>query len=71
MIIDKQITVISTLNFDPRSTHLNTEFLKIIHSAKTSEKVLEGIEIEFKAEKSWEISAVWNADVKRSKQFKT
>jgi cardiolipin synthase C len=73
MIIDKEITVIGTFNFDPRSTHLNTECLTIIYSNKTSETVLQGVETEFKTENSWRISSSWNpdADVKKTKQLKT
>ncbi len=64
MVIDGEITVIGTFNLDPRSANLNTECVAIIHSKEISKKVLNGMEIEFKPENSWETTLEWNPDSK-------
>jgi phosphatidylserine/phosphatidylglycerophosphate/cardiolipin synthase-like enzyme len=62
MVIDDSITVIGTFNLDPRSANLNTECITIIHSESIASKVLEGMEIEFKPENSWETTLTSNPD---------
>jgi len=62
MIIDDNITVIGTFNLDPRSANLNTECITVIHSESVASKVLEGMEIEFKPENSWETTLTSNPD---------
>ena len=62
MVIDEEITVIGTFNFDPRSANLNTECITIIPSAKVAKGVLEGMNIEFQPENSWEITTEFNPD---------
>jgi phosphatidylserine/phosphatidylglycerophosphate/cardiolipin synthase-like enzyme len=73
MVVDGQITVIGTFNLDPRSANLNTECVTIIHSEKISEQVLKGMDEEFKAENSWEITIDFNPDseVSNLKRVKT
>lgn len=73
MVVDDEITVIGTFNLDPRSANLNTECIAVIHSEKVSKEVLKGMEIEFKPENSWEISAEFNPDseVNNLKRVKT
>lgn len=73
MVVDNEITVIGTFNLDPRSANLNTECVAIIHSDKVAMEVLKGMEIEFKPENSWEISAEFNPDseVNNMKRVKT
>jgi phosphatidylserine/phosphatidylglycerophosphate/cardiolipin synthase-like enzyme len=73
MVIDGKITVIGTFNLDPRSANLNTECITIIHSEEVSSRVLEGMEIEFLPENSWETTVDFNPDdfAGNAKQFKS
>ena len=73
MIVDNKTTVIGTFNLDPRSANLNTECIVILESEKISKGVLEGMEIEFKPENSWETTLDFNPDSKVSnyKRLKT
>jgi phosphatidylserine/phosphatidylglycerophosphate/cardiolipin synthase-like enzyme len=73
MVIDNKITVIGTFNLDPRSANLNTECIVILNSGKVSKGVLNGMEIEFKPENSWETTLNFNPDskVNNYKRLKT
>ena len=73
MVVDGKITVIGTFNLDPRSANLNTECLAIIYDKHTTDKVMLGIEEEFKIENAWETTLEFNPDktVNRSKRLKT
>ena len=73
MVVDKKTTVIGTFNLDPRSANLNTECIVVIPSKKISEKVLIGMEEEFKPENSWETTIDFNPDseVSKGKRLKT
>jgi putative cardiolipin synthase len=62
MVIDGKTTVIGTFNLDPRSANLNTECVTIIHSQQVASSVLEGMEIEFNPENSWETTLTSNPD---------
>ena len=62
MVIDGYTTVIGTFNLDPRSANLNTECVTIIHSNQVANRVLEGMEIEFQPENSWETTLTSNPD---------
>jgi cardiolipin synthase C len=62
MVIDGHITVIGTFNLDPRSAHLNTECVTVIHSVKIAEGVLKGMEIEFQPDNAWETTLTFNPD---------
>jgi phosphatidylserine/phosphatidylglycerophosphate/cardiolipin synthase-like enzyme len=67
MVLDGKTTVIGTFNLDPRSANLNTECVTIIRSQKTAAGVLNGMEIEFKPENSWETTLNFNPDSEASK----
>lgn len=67
MVIDGKTTVIGTFNLDPRSANLNTECVTIIRSVKISENVLNGMEVEFKQENSWETTLDFNPDAEAGK----
>ena len=73
MVLDDSITVIGTFNLDPRSANLNTECITIIKSKNVSQKVLIGINEEFKPGNSWEITNTFNPDseVNKLKRIKT
>lgn len=73
MVIDDSITVVGTFNLDPRSANLNTECLVIVGSKKVAKGVLEGMEIEFLPENSWETTVDFNPDseVGKYKRLKT
>lgn len=73
MVIDEKITVVGSFNLDPRSANLNTECIVVVHSDKISRGVLNGMEIEFKPENSWETTLEYNPDleVTRYKRLKT
>jgi phosphatidylserine/phosphatidylglycerophosphate/cardiolipin synthase-like enzyme len=62
MVIDGYITVIGTFNLDPRSANLNCECITIIRNKSFAERVLKGMEEEFKPENSWETTLKWNPD---------
>lgn len=73
MVVDGRITVIGTFNLDPRSANLNSECVTIIHDRNIAERVLEGMEVEFAPENSWETTLNSNPDAKAGslKRFKT
>ena len=73
MVIDNKITVVGTFNLDPRSANLNTECVVVVNSTQISERVLKGMEIEFKPENSWETTLDFNpdAEVDNYKRLKT
>lgn len=73
MVIDGKTTVIGTFNLDPRSANLNTECVVIVRSPKIATGVLKGMEVEFKAENSWETTLDFNPDKEagKGKRFKT
>ena len=73
MVIDDKITVIGTFNLDPRSANLNTECIVVVNSEKVTKGVLEGMEIEFQPENSWETTLDFNPDseVSNYKRLKT
>ena len=62
MTLDGQTTVIGTFNLDPRSTHLNTECMVVIHDQRLTQKVNLRFEDEFKPENSWATTPAWNPD---------
>jgi len=62
LVIDGKTTVIGTFNLDPRSAYLNTECITVIRSNKIAASVLQGMEIEFKPENSWETTLNFNPD---------
>ena len=62
MVIDGHITVVGTFNLDPRSANLNTECVTVIYSNNIAAGVLQGMEIEFKPENSWETTLEFNPD---------
>ncbi len=62
MVIDKKTTVIATFNLDPRSAHLNTECITIIHSKKIADGVLKGMNEELLPENAWHTTKKWNPD---------
>jgi len=64
MVIDERITVIGTFNLDPRSAHLNTECITVVHNEKMAKNVMKGIEEEFLPENAWETIKNWNPDQK-------
>lgn len=62
MVVDGKVAVIGTFNLDPRSAHINTECVSIIHSNKIADKVLKEMEIEFSSDNSWETTLNFNPD---------
>ncbi len=74
MIVDGEIAVIGTFNLDPRSAHLNTECIAVIHSPEVAQGVLNGIATEMLPENSWHTTLDFNPDAeagngKRVKAF--
>jgi len=62
MVIDGNITVIGTFNLDPRSANLNTECIAVIHAENVAKGVLQGMEVEFQPDNSWETTLTFNPD---------
>ena len=73
MVVDGEIAVIGTFNLDPRSANLNTECITVIPSSIIAQSVLDGMNIEFQPENSWQTTVTSNPDslVGRGKRFKT
>ena len=73
MVIDNKVTVVGTFNLDPRSANLNTECIVVVNSEQVTKGVLEGMEIEFQPENSWETTLDFNPDseVSNYKRLKT
>ncbi len=55
VVIDRKTTFVSTLNWDPRSTYLNTELGLIIESPALAEAVAADIEAALQPENSWRV----------------
>lgn len=68
MVIDGNTTIIGTFNLDPRSANLNTVCIAVIYSKQIALGVLNGMEIEFKTENSWETTLKFNPDSKVNKK---
>lgn len=73
MVIDGKKSVIGTFNLDPRSANLNTECIVILNSETVSQKILKGMNEEFKPENAWKITLQFNpdAEVSKYKRLKT
>lgn len=53
LVIDNHTAYVGTFNFDPRSTHLNTEVGVVIHDAGIVQKIATAIEQDMAPENSW------------------
>ena len=62
MVIDGEIAVIGTFNLDPRSQNLNTECITVIPSLELAERVQARMEVEFRPENAWAVTATENPD---------
>lgn len=62
MVIDQQTAVIGTFNLDPRSAHLNTECVAIIHDPTISNRLFLTMEEEMLPENAWHITPTYNPD---------
>ncbi|OYU96977.1 MAG: phospholipase D family protein [Bacteroidetes bacterium B1(2017)] len=71
MVIDGNISVIGTFNFDPRSAYYNTECVTIVHSNKVAQGVLKGMEEEIKPENAWHTTLSYNPDALATKSKRT
>ena len=71
MVIDDNLTVIGTYNFDPRSANLNTESITVLPSKAIAEKVKKGMLEEMQPENAWAVTADFNPDhtVSKTKQL--
>lgn len=74
MVVDGEVTVVGTFNFDPRSANLNTECITIIRSPEIGRAVAQQMEEEFLPENAWQTTSTWNPDQeagvkKRSEAF--
>jgi phosphatidylserine/phosphatidylglycerophosphate/cardiolipin synthase-like enzyme len=64
IVIDGDVTVIGSYNFDPRSANYNTECFAIMRSEEVAENVLHFMEEEFQPGNAWQISKGFNPDKK-------
>lgn len=62
MVIDDSISVIGTFNLDPRSAHLNTECITVVHSTEVASDMLYLMEKELLPENAWHITQDFNPD---------
>ena len=56
MVVDEQIAVIGTHNFDPRSEHYNTESAVIVHDAAFARALAASIERDIAPGNSWTVA---------------
>ncbi len=73
MIIDGKTAVIGTFNLDPRSSHLNTECITVVHHQSLTGTMQQRFNDEFLPENAWGITREWNPDhlVKMKKRVGT
>ena len=64
MIIDSDMSIITTFNLDPRSANLNTENYVLLRSQGLTAKLSAMFTKEMKPENSWKIRTDWNPDSK-------
>ena len=64
MVVDGKISVVGSFNLDPRSAHLNTESVTIIHSADVAQHLLTRMETEMSEENAWHRTQSFNPDNK-------
>lgn len=69
MIIDDKISMIGTFNLDPRSAHLNTESIAIIHSHKITQQLYRQFQHDMAPANAWKTTTQSNPD-KESSHFK-
>lgn len=69
MIIDDQISMIGTFNMDPRSAHLNTESIAIIHSHKITQQLYRQFQHDMAPANAWKSTTQSNPD-QESSHFK-
>ena len=62
MVVDEQVSVIGTFNFDPRSSNLNTECLTIIYSDSLALQLVSTLNTDMRSENAWRISTRFNPD---------
>jgi phosphatidylserine/phosphatidylglycerophosphate/cardiolipin synthase-like enzyme len=62
MIIDDEVSVIGSYNFDPRSADLNTESVVIIRSKEFSKLLFKHVNEEFLPENAWHTTLDYNPD---------
>lgn len=62
MLIDDEISVIGTFNFDPRSENLNTECITIITSKEVASRLKINLLEDLKPENAWETTNTMNPD---------
>jgi len=62
MVIDDSIAIIGTFNLDPRSAHLNTECLTIIHSKSVASDMLRIMKEEQESQNAWTTTKDFNPD---------
>jgi len=62
MVVDEKIAVVGTFNLDPRSAHLNTECVAVIHSPEISQEMLSVMKLELQPQNAWEITSDFNPD---------
>ncbi|MES2566651.1 MAG: phospholipase D family protein [Bacteroidota bacterium] len=62
MVIDNEISIIGTYNFDPRSADLNTECVMIVRSDDFAKILLKHMEVGFLPENSWHTTKDFNPD---------
>ncbi|MFA5685284.1 MAG: phospholipase D family protein [Lysobacteraceae bacterium] len=56
LVIDRRIGIVGTHNFDPRSDHLNTESLVLVHDAVFAERLRRHVLHDILPENSWTIA---------------
>jgi phosphatidylserine/phosphatidylglycerophosphate/cardiolipin synthase-like enzyme len=64
MVVDGKISVVGSFNLDPRSAHLNTESVTIIHSEEVAKHLLTRMETEMSEENAWHRTQSFNPDNK-------
>jgi putative cardiolipin synthase len=62
MVVDRRDIYVGTFNLDPRSANLNTEVGILMSNKQLADQLAESIEVDLRAENSWQISPDFNPD---------
>jgi putative cardiolipin synthase len=62
MVVDRRDIYVGTFNLDPRSANLNTEVGILMRNKQLADQLAESIEVDLRAENSWQISPDFNPD---------
>ncbi len=66
IVVDRSVAVVTTFNLDPRSAHLNTECLVLVHDEATASDIATLMDEEMLPENAWSVTTESNPDSEAS-----